>query len=51
MFVIDGKIHPKFDPDGESRNIRNGVGIEGNGTPVFVISESRFHSANSLDLP
>ncbi len=39
MLVIDGRIHPKFDPDGESRNTRNGVGIEGDGTPVFVISE------------
>jgi uncharacterized protein YigE (DUF2233 family) len=39
MLVIDGKINPKFDPDGESRNMRNGVGIERNGTPVFVISE------------
>jgi uncharacterized protein YigE (DUF2233 family) len=38
MLVIDGKLHPKFDPDGESRNIRNGVGIAPNGTPMFVIS-------------
>ena len=39
MLVIDGKLHPKFDPDGESRNIRNGVGIAPDGTPVFAISE------------
>ena len=39
MLVIGGRIHPKFDPDGESRNIRNGVGISPNGTPVFVISK------------
>jgi uncharacterized protein YigE (DUF2233 family) len=39
MLVIDGRIHPKFDPDGESRNIRNGVGIAPDGTPVFVISD------------
>ncbi|MGE5564074.1 MAG: phosphodiester glycosidase family protein [Bacillota bacterium] len=39
MLVIDGNLHPKFDPDGESRNIRNGVGIAPDGTPVFVISE------------
>jgi uncharacterized protein YigE (DUF2233 family) len=38
MLVIDGKLHPKFDPDGESRNIRNGVGIAPDGTPTFVIS-------------
>lgn len=38
MLVIGGKLHPKFDADGESRNIRNGVGIAPDGTPVFVIS-------------
>ena len=39
MLVIDGKVHPRFDPNGESRNIRNGVGIARNGSPIFVISE------------
>jgi len=39
MLVIDGKLHPRFDPDGQSRNIRNGVGIGPDGTPLFVISE------------
>jgi uncharacterized protein YigE (DUF2233 family) len=39
MLVIDGKLHPRFDPDGESRNIRNGVGIGADGTAVFAISE------------
>lgn len=39
MLVIDGKLHPRFDADGESRNIRNGVGIAPDGTPVFAISE------------
>jgi uncharacterized protein YigE (DUF2233 family) len=38
MLVIDGKLHPKFDADGTSRYIRNGVGIAPDGTPVFVIS-------------
>ena len=38
MLVIDGQIHPKFDSDGESRFIRNGVGIGPNGRPLFVIS-------------
>ena len=38
MLVIDGAIHPKFDPDGESRFIRNGVGIGPGGKPLFVIS-------------
>ena len=38
MLVIDGQIHPKFDTDGESRFIRNGVGIGPGGKPLFVIS-------------
>ena len=38
MLVIDGKLHPKFDADGTSRYIRNGVGITPDGMPVFVIS-------------
>ena len=38
MLVIDDAIHPKFDPDGESRHIRNGVGIGAGGKPLFVIS-------------
>lgn len=38
MLVIDGALHPKFDPDGSSRHIRNGVGIGPDGTPVFAIS-------------
>ena len=38
MLVIDGAIHPKFDPDGESRFIRNGVGIGPGEKPLFVIS-------------
>lgn len=39
MLVIDGKLHPQFEPDGQSRNIRNGVGITRDGTAVFAISE------------
>jgi uncharacterized protein YigE (DUF2233 family) len=38
MLLIDGKLHPKFDPDGESRYIRNGVGIAPDETATFVIS-------------
>ncbi len=38
MLVIDGVIHPEFDSDGESRFIRNGVGIAPSGRPLFVIS-------------
>jgi uncharacterized protein YigE (DUF2233 family) len=39
MLVINGKVHPAFDPDGSSRFIRNGVGIGASGRPVFVISD------------
>jgi uncharacterized protein YigE (DUF2233 family) len=39
MLVIAGKIHPRFEPDGMSRYIRNGVGIAPDGKPLFVISE------------
>lgn len=38
MLVVDGAVHPRFDPDGQSRFIRNGVGIVPNGRPLFVIS-------------
>ena len=38
MLLIDGKLHPKFDPDGMSRFVRNGVGIAPDGAPLFVIS-------------
>jgi len=38
MLVIDGKLHPSFEPDGTSRYVRNGVGIAPHG-PLFVISE------------
>ena len=40
MLLIDGKLHPKFEPDGQSRFTRNGVGIRSDGKPIFVISES-----------
>lgn len=39
MLVIDGKLHPRFDADGQSRYVRNGVGIAHDGTATFVISD------------
>lgn len=39
MLVIDGKLHPKISDDGESRHIRNGVGVDEAGEAHFVISE------------
>lgn len=45
MLVIDGEIHPKFSPNGASRQRRNGVGAIDDHTLAFVISESyvNFH--------
>jgi uncharacterized protein YigE (DUF2233 family) len=39
MLVVGGKLHPKFDADGESRLVRNGVGVKDPETAFFVISE------------
>jgi uncharacterized protein YigE (DUF2233 family) len=37
MLVIDGELHPRFQHDGPSRYIRNGVGVR-DGRAYFVIS-------------
>lgn len=40
MLVIDGQIHPKFDPNGTSKKLRNGVGVDcTDGRTHFVISD------------
>jgi uncharacterized protein YigE (DUF2233 family) len=39
MLVIAGRLHPKFSRDGESRLVRNGVGVKDPRTAFFVISE------------
>jgi uncharacterized protein YigE (DUF2233 family) len=39
MLVIGGRLHPRFDSDGPSRLVRNGVGVAGPGTAWFAISE------------
>ena len=39
MLVIGGNLHPKFDADGPSRLVRNGVGVKDPNTAYFVISE------------
>ena len=46
MLVVDGRIHPKFSPEGTSLQRRNGVGAPDGHTLVFVISDSwvNFHS-------
>ncbi|MBJ6127717.1 phosphodiester glycosidase family protein [Microvirga splendida] len=39
MLVINGQIHPQFSEQSTSRKIRNGVGVKGQDTVVFAISE------------
>ena len=39
MLVIDGKLHPKFDANGQSQLVRNGVGVRDGKSAFFVISE------------
>lgn len=41
MLVIDGEVHPRFEPDGASRYTRNGVGIDGQGRVIFAISREK----------
>lgn len=36
MLVIDGDLHPRFLPDSESRNIRNGVGVSADGQTLHL---------------
>jgi len=39
MLVIEGAVNPRFDADGRSRYVRNGVGVDADGVPVFAISD------------
>lgn len=39
MLVVGGRLHPRISPDGESRMIRNGVGVSDPQTAFFVISD------------
>jgi uncharacterized protein YigE (DUF2233 family) len=61
LLVYRGKLHPKIEPNGESRLIRNGVGVTAKGRALFVISEDpvsfgklarffrdRLHTPNAL---
>ncbi|MCB5177760.1 phosphodiester glycosidase family protein [Microvirga lenta] len=50
MLVINGRIHPKFSENGTSRKIRNGVGVCGQHTVVFAISNQpvTFHEFASF---
>lgn len=45
MLVIGGNLHPRFLPNSDSRNLRNGVGVTRDGTLVAAISNApvNFH--------
>lgn len=40
MLVIDGKLHPQISRDGDSRFVRNAVGVDEKGRAHFVISNA-----------
>jgi uncharacterized protein YigE (DUF2233 family) len=40
MLVVDGQVNPRFDADGRSRYVRNGVGVGPDGVAVFAISDT-----------
>ena len=50
MLVIEGKIHPKFDPNSTSLKFRNGVGVCSDGMIKFVNSDEpvSFYQFGSL---
>lgn len=50
MLVIDGALHPRFLAASDSLNIRNGVGVQADGTLVAAISNARvnFHHFGRL---
>lgn len=37
MLVIDGALHPRFLPDSDSLNLRNGVGVSADGQRAFFV--------------
>lgn len=40
MLVIRGKLHPRFDDNGPSRNVRNGIGVTAAGDVAVAISDA-----------
>lgn len=40
MLVIGGKLHPRFDDNGPSRNVRNGIGVTVAGDVAVAISDA-----------
>ena len=50
MLVIDGALHPRFLPKSDSRHVRNGVGVTGDGRLIAAISNRpvNFHRFGRL---
>ena len=50
LLVRGGRLHPAFNPNSESRLLRNGVGVPSPDTALFVISETpvSFHELATL---
>jgi uncharacterized protein YigE (DUF2233 family) len=50
MLVLDGELHPRFLPDSDSRFVRNGVGVRGDGRVALAISDEpvTFHEFGTL---
>lgn len=48
--VLDGVLHPAFNPESSNVNLRNGVGVRDGQHVVFVVSEEgvRFHDMATL---
>jgi uncharacterized protein YigE (DUF2233 family) len=40
MLVIDGHLHPRFSRQGQSRKIRNGVGVRDRNTVLLAVSDT-----------
>ena len=40
MLLVEGELHPAFNPTSENRFVRNGVGVTATGEVVFVISKA-----------
>ncbi len=50
MLVVDGRVHPKILPDGDSHKMRNGVCVRGGTEILFAITEApvNFHAFATL---
>jgi uncharacterized protein YigE (DUF2233 family) len=50
MLVINGRLHPRFDPNSSSLKVRSGVGVRDQHTVLFAISEGEVSFAQFAQL-